>query len=89
MALLVQDASNINGVANDLPKLMQLARQDLQDRQGQYSTMDVAHHPAVRLYISKLQDMAGVGLMSIDAYGEVQRICQERATTKWLVFTRR
>jgi hypothetical protein len=87
LALLVQDASNINGVAKDLPKVMELARQDLRERQGEYSTVDVAHHPAVRLYMSKLADMAAVGIMDIDAYSELTRICTERAKTKWHVYT--
>jgi hypothetical protein len=77
MALQVQDASNINGVANDLPKLMELVRGTLRAEMGErYGTDAVARHPAVRLYISKLTEMAGLGFADMNVYHEAYQACK-------------
>ena len=90
MALFVQDASNLSGVGHDFSKLITLVREEYaRENDGATApTMWIAQHPAVYLYVSKMADMVGI-LTDIEPYGEALRACQDKATTKWHVYTRR
>lgn len=72
-AIAVQDASNLSGVAHSLSRhLTESIWPEV--RAGNGGTDDVNHHPAVILFISKLEHLAGLP-QDFDAFDKAYDIC--------------
>ena len=81
-AMKVQNACNPLGVANSyvpaLTDLVNALRANGQDA----STQAVCDHPINRLWVSKLHDLAGMGLSDVQAYSEAWFECEAIANGK-------
>jgi hypothetical protein len=76
-ALDCQDASNLFALARHyaiavLPNLREALEETLRRPCG---TDDIARHPVTQLWVSKLHDLAGMGMSDGAAYGEAYKEC--------------
>ena len=75
-ALDVQDASNLSGVAQSFAKAVLDLRSTLREANGGNppDTREVNHHPIVRVWLSKLDSLAGGwgGLPSLEDWAKVE-----------------
>jgi hypothetical protein len=79
-AVSIQNTCNVLG----LSKGYATALQDLEDQlrgwdHWSLSTKEISNHPINRLWVSKLHDLAGMGLSDTERYGEAYRWCQDVA----------
>jgi len=87
---MVQDASNLSGVGHDFTKLLKLVREEYEAENGgqMMPTAELAHHPAVYLYVSKMADMVGIYPSDLTEWSQAYEICKAKAKTNWHVSAR-
>ncbi len=75
-ALQVQNACNLQAVIKGMDRMIT----DLKEiHHNQLDTIGIRHHPIVRMWASKVHDLADMGLSDMDAYGRAYAWCQEQA----------
>jgi hypothetical protein len=74
-AITIQDASNISGVSRGFCA----AITELREIMPTIDSTALARHPIVRLWASKIHDMAGMGLSDLDEFHKAYEWCKEQA----------
>jgi hypothetical protein len=72
-AILIQDACNLSGLVHDFPDVLNTLREIYPTSQS------IAYHPIVKLWVSKIHDLAGMGLSDQDRYSDAYKACREMA----------
>jgi hypothetical protein len=84
-AIDVQDACNLSGVAHGLSRAV-TALWDLSGQKGVHfgpvmSVQEINQHPIVKMWVSKLHDLARLGFSDAVEYAEAYEKCRELAAS--------
>lgn len=77
-ALFVQGAYNPIALANSYGKTILKLREALQEEGSASDHEAIRKHPVNRLWVSKLHDMASMGMSDADQYADAYNWCQEQ-----------
>lgn len=74
-AIQMQDACNGFAIANAYGKTMSDLRKALTEAGEPTGTNDLRNHPINRLWASKINDLAGMGISDMDRFSEAYNWC--------------
>lgn len=78
-AIVVQDAVNMTGLAYRFARVVDELKAALRENGQPNDTGHVNRHPVVRLWVSKMHELAGMGFSDDARYGEAYHECQRLA----------